>query len=614
MALIQGLSVSPGLGLGPVHVVRARLDSAPIWTLRAAEVDAEVRRLEGAVERVIGVLGVRQSEVAEAVGEQDASILGVHQMILQDPGAREEVERTIREERINAESAVERLIDRLKESMGRLEGDSVRGYAADISEPWHAVIDALMRSDRESIAQGEERVVIAAAELTPEAVTFLPRHRIIAVVTEAGGRFSHGAVLARSFGIPCVVGIPNLLARLEQNMPVLVDGDNGAVMLAPDAASEEEFQLRLAERSVREAALALHAKEPAITLDGEEVSVLVNLESVRDLEMFEHDRCDGVGLLRTEFLYMERTVFPSEEEQYRLYRRMVDAMGDRFVVIRTLDIGGDKQLPYFKTPRENNPALGWRGTRITLEWQDLLRVQLRAIMRASLHGEVRVLLPMITSLEEIRAVRAIFDETREQLAAQGYDVATDIPVGVMIEIPSMLWVLDEVLEMVDFVSVGTNDLVQYLLAVDRDNVFVSSLYEPFHPAVVRALWSIGEAARRAGKSACVCGEMAGDEAVATLLAGMGFDSLSVAPNFLPALKFAVRRTTLGEARQLAESARKAASAEEVRALLVGVREGLRKEMLEAVGGSVTEYGERGVEVGVSKVDTILPRAKPVDRP
>ena len=614
MALIQGLSVSPGLGLGPVHVVRARLDAAPTWTLRSEEVEAEVRRLDRAIARVIDVLGVRQSEVAKAVGEQDAGILGVHQMILQDPGAREQVDRTIREERINAEAAVDRLIERLKESMGRLEGDSVRGYAADISEPWHAVISALMRSDQETIAQGDERVVIAAAELTPEAVTFLPRHRVIAVVTEAGGRFSHGAVLARSFGIPCVVGIPNLLARLEQNMPVLVDGDNGAVMLSPDEASEQEFQLRLAQRSVREAALALHATERAVTLDGEEVSVLVNLESVRDLEMFEHARCDGIGLLRTEFLYMERTVFPSEEEQYRLYRRMVDAMGERFVVIRTLDIGGDKQLPYFKTPRENNPALGWRGTRITLEWQDLLRVQLRAIMRASLHGEVRVLLPMITSLEEIRAVRAIFDETREQLAAQGYDVATDIPVGVMIEIPSMLWVLEEVLDLVDFVSVGTNDLVQYLLAVDRDNVFVSSLYEPYHPAVIRALGAIGDAVRRSGKSACVCGEMAGDEAVAMMLAGMGFDSLSVAPNFLSALKFAVRHTTMADARSLAGSVRAASTIEEVRGLLDGTRERFRREMLEAVAGSEPGEGERGLEDPVSTPDTIGRRTDPSDRP
>ena len=523
---------SPGLGLGPVHVVRARLDAAPIWTLRSGEIDAEVKRLNDAISRVIDVLGVRQAEVAKAVGEQDAGILGVHQMILQDPGAREQVDRTIREERINAEAAVERLVDRLKETMGRLEGDSVRGYAADISEPWHAVIAALMRSDQETITQAEGRVVIAAAELTPEAVTFLPRHRVIAVVTEAGGRFSHGAVLARSFGIPCVVGIPNLLARLEQNMPVLVDGDNGAVTLAPDEASESEFELRLAQRSVREAALALHATEPAVTLDGETVSVLVNLESVRDLEMFEHRRCDGVGLLRTEFLYMERTVFPSEEEQYRLYRRMVDAMGRP--VRRDPHPRHRRGTSSCRTSRrrgENNPALGWRGTRITLEWQDLLRVQLRAIMRASLHGEVRVLLPMITSLEEIRAVRAIFDETRQQLSAQGYDVAPDIPVGVMIEIPSMLWVLDEVLDLVDFVSVGTNDLVQYLLAVDRDNVFVSSLYEPCHPAVIRALGAIGDAVRRSGKSACVCGEMAGDEAVAVMLAGMGFDSLSVAPNF-----------------------------------------------------------------------------------
>ncbi|MFT5731489.1 MAG: phosphotransferase system enzyme I (PtsI) [Planctomycetota bacterium] len=583
MPQIQGLIVAPGLGLGPVHVVRARLDSAPVWSLRADETEAEIARLDVSIDHVIDVLGRRQKDVAKAVGERDAGILGVHQMILRDPGARADVDGAIRDERLNAEAAVDRLINKLEETMGRLEGDSIRGYAADVTEPWRAVMNSLMQTDQETFAQSKDKVVIASAELTPEAVTFLGRERILGVITEAGGRFSHGAVLARSFGIPCVVGIPNLLARLEQNMQVLVDGDRGTIVLNPDEETIASFMTRCDQRSIRTRALSAHAGKPAVTPDGTKIDVLVNLESVRDLDTFDVTHCDGTGLLRTEFLYMERTVFPSEEEQFRLYRRVVDSMQGRPVTIRTLDIGGDKQLPYFKTPKEANPALGWRGTRVTLEWQDLLRVQLRAVMRSSAHGPVRLLVPMISSLDEVQSVCRIFDETRVQLSEQGYDVAPDIPVGIMIEVPSTLWILDDLLAEVDFVSVGTNDLVQYLLAVDRDNVFVAGLYEPMHPAVIRALAEIGAAAARAGKSVCVCGEIAGDEAVAVLLAGMGYDSLSVAPSFLPGLKFALRTIPLREAKELVAGVMKLQYAAEIKACLDVIRERLGAAILSDEG-------------------------------
>ncbi len=579
MPFISAVSVSPGLCLGPVHVVRARLDAAPIWSIRAQEVEAEISRLDRAVESVTKVLERRRADVAAAVGERDAGILGVHQMILQDPGARAELDSAIRDERINAEGAVERLIGRLGETMGRLDGGSTRGYAADMTEPWRAVVSALSLSDKETTLQSAGKVVLAAAELTPEAVTFLPRERVLGVVTEAGGRFSHGAVLARSFGIPCVVGVSNLLARLEQNMQVLVDGDRGRIALEPDEAALTEFDERRASRDARLRVLGAHASRPAEMPGRGPIQVLANLESTRDVDTFDVAHCDGTGLLRTEFLYLERTVFPSEEEQFRMYRRLIDAMDGRPVTIRTLDIGGDKQLPYFRTPKESNPALGWRGMRVTLEWQDLLRVQLRALMRASGHGQVRLLLPMITSLDEVQAVHRVFEETRAQLAEQGYAVSDHIPVGVMIEVPSTLWILDDLFSEVDFISVGTNDLVQYLLAVDRDNVLVAGLYDPQHPAVIRALSAIAEAARRAGKSAAVCGEIASDEAMAVLLAGMGYDALSVNPTALPRLKFALSTVSRAEAEAALEAVLAARSADEVRMILGGLRENLDAALL-----------------------------------
>lgn len=576
---IKGVAVAPGLALGPVHVVRAAPDTVPTWSVPEDEVEREIARLHEAVDLVSEDLRGRQRLVAQQSGERDAEIFAVHRMLLQDPATLKRVEATVRDERINAEAAVQALIDRFKRTLGGLSGDSVRGYAADFSDPWRLVLDALMRRERETMEATDEQVILAAAELTPQVVTFLERERVLAVVTETGGRFSHGAVLARSFGIPCVVGLPNLLSRLEQGMRVNVDGDRGTVQLRPEQQDVDHFLERLERRRAREKALAVHASLPSMTPDGHPLAVLLNIESLRDLDGFEVANCDGVGLLRTEFLYMERTQFPSEEEQYRLYRRVLEKMDGRPVTLRTLDIGNDKQLPYFKTPRETNPALGWRGLRVTSEWQDLLRVQLRAALRASAHGNLRILLPMVCALEEILETHRTFDEVRRQLVEHGWEVAPDVPVGIMVEVPSTVLVLEHLIREVDFVSVGTNDLVQYLLAVDRDNPRVSRLYDPYHPAVVRALAEVARVARAAGKPCSVCGELAGDYATALMLLGLGYDSVSVVPNFLSEIKYAVRQTTLPEARRIAAEAGAEITGEGVRSVLASVREGLHLRQL-----------------------------------
>lgn len=567
MPAIKGTAVAPGLALGPVHIVRARPDTVPIWTIPGESVESEIARLQAALDAAREQLSRQEELVRKASGEQDAGIFAVHRMILEDPGALKQVGSRVREERVNAETAVQTLIDRLHQQMSGLEGDSVRNYADDVSEPWRVVLDLLLQRDQEAIAAGGEQVILAAGELTPQVATFLERSRVLAIVTETGGRFSHGAVLARSFGIPCVVGVPNLLARLEQDMQVIVDGDQGHVTLRPDVDVIDAFLESRRQRDARQAGLAAHATLPSVTSDGTPIGVHVNLESIRDLDTFDVAYCDGVGLLRTEFLYMERNQFPSEEEQYRMYRRVLDHMEGRPVVFRTLDIGGDKQLPYFHTPKETNPALGWRGLRVTLEWADLLRIQLRAILRASAHGDARLLLPMVSSVEQVRRVHETFDRVREQLHEQGYETADDVAVGVMIEVPSSVWVLPELIQEVDFVSVGTNDLTQYVLAADRDNPFVAKLYDPHHPAILRILGRIADVCREAGKPCSVCGEMAGDLAATLGLLGMGYTAVSAAPNFLPELRFAVRHTTTAEARALADGLRTATSSEAVQELL-----------------------------------------------
>ena len=580
LRIIKGVAVAPGLALGPVHVVRATPHVVPTWSVPEDEIEREIARLHEALDHTSEELRRRQKLVAAQAGERDAEIFSVHRMLLQDPSTLKKVEATIRDQRINAEAAVQALIERFQETLGKLEGDSVRDYASDFSDPWRGVLDALMKHEREHMVQTGEQVVLAAAELTPQVVTCLERERILAVITETGGRFSHGAVLARSIGIPCIVGLPNLLTRLEQGMRVSVDGDRGVVQLRPDQDGVDQFIGRLARRRAREKELAVHAALPAITPDGARLGVQVNIESLRDLDTFDGSHTDGVGLLRTEFMYMERPQFPSEEEQYRLYRRVLERMEGKPVTLRTLDIGNDKQLPYFKTPKENNPALGWRGLRISLEWQDLLRVQLRAALRASAHGQLRILLPMVSSLEEVTAVHKTFDGVRRQLVEQGYEVAQDVPVGIMIEVPSILLTLASVIDEVDFVSVGTNDLVQYLLAVDRDNPWVAKLYDPHHPAVVWALAHVAQIARAAEKPCSVCGEMAGDYASALMLLGLGYDSVSVVPNFLSEIKYAVRQTTLVEAREIARSALAESTCEGVRRVLAAAREHLHHRQLD----------------------------------
>jgi len=571
--IINGVAISPGLALGPVHVVRAA-DRVAAWSIAPEEVEREVERLREAL-RVAGEeMQRRQRLVADQAGERDAQIFAVHRVILQDPAALSEVERTLRSQRINAEGAVQALIHRLEATLGRLEGNSVRGYAADLSDPWHAVLETLMQRGRQQVIEGGERLVLAAAELTPKVVTYLERDRVLALIAETGGRFSHAAVLARAFGIPCVAGLPGLMTRLEQGMEVVVDGSRGSVQLRPSSADVERFHHNRSALEARRAQLDLELHRPPVTPDGARLEVQVNIESLRDFDTFEAGVTDGVGLLRTEFLYMERPHFPSEDEQFRLYRSALERMDGLPVTLRTLDIGGDKNLPYFKTPEEPNPALGWRGLRIALEWRDLLTVQLRAALRAGFGHPLRILLPMVTSIEEVRKVREIFVGVRTSLIEQGYEVESDVPVGVMIEVPSALLCVEQILEEVDFVSVGTNDLVQYLLAADRDNPLVSALYDPGHPAVVRALEMVATAAIKAGKPCSLCGDVAHDPAFALLLLGLGYTAVSVAPGFLSEIKYSVRRTTHAAAVDFAARALAARDCDAVHRVLEEVRQGL----------------------------------------
>jgi phosphotransferase system enzyme I (PtsI) len=550
----NGIGIAPGVGIGSAVLVRSHSTSpVPQRKLQPDEAAEAWQRLEAARQAAIGRLGEIQSATARELGIQDAAIYGAQAAVLQDPDAVRDLKQRVLEEFVAPESAVQALLDKFGALFESLEGGDMKTWAADLRDPWHVVLREL--GDEEEVrAGGSGPLVVVAEELTPTLLTRFPREDIVAVVCTRGGRFSHGAVVARSFGIPTVSGLDAVHTKVRSGERCVVLGREGRLLAGATAEEQEEAASLAEDRRRMQGALALTAGEPGRTRDGHPVRVLANIESPRDLDMFDPATVAGIGLFRTEFAYMERASFPTAKEQKQLYAAVLERFPGKPVVFRTLDVGGDKTLRYFHTPEEANPALGWRGLRLSLEWQDLFLMQLQALADCRELGNPHVLLPMVTTVEEL--LRA-----KEMLATVVGD-GPALPLGVMIEVPAAAMALEDIVEEVDFVSVGTNDLTQYLFAVDRDNPWVADLFQPYHPANLRVLAHIGRICQEAGKPASVCGEMAGQRPGALFLAGAGFEGLSMAPAFAPEIKALLREADLEELRVVAEEAAACRTGEE----------------------------------------------------
>ncbi len=545
---LKGTPVSPGVGLGPAWVVvDVSAREIPRRTLVGEAPEAALARFEDARRRAIEDLKRIQAATTKELGIQDAAIYGAQIAVIQDPDALRDIRRLILEERLEPESAVQALIDKFEGLFQGLEGGEMKNWAADLRDPWLCVV-------RELESVGEERLeafdgqgpVLVAEELTPSLVTRHHRHPLAGIVCNRGGRFSHGAVLARSFGIPTVTGLDHVHSKAEHGEHIVVLGEEGRVLLGIDEREKGIAERMAEEREQVQSVLLEAAVQPGATKDGTPVAVSVNIESPQDLAMFDPATTAGVGLFRTEFAYMERPSFPSESDQTEIYASILERFPNKPVVFRTLDIGGDKQLRYFKHPKEANPAMGWRGLRLSLEWQDLFLMQVSALLKARDRGDARIMLPMVTTVEELRRAR--------DLIAQVCAGRKSIPVGVMIEVPAAAMALRELALDADFISVGTNDLTQYLFAVDRDNPWVADLYQPYHPAHLRILRHIARTCGAVGKPVSVCGEMAGQKTGALFLVGAGFRHLSAAPPFLAEIKAILREVPIDELRRLAHAA------------------------------------------------------------
>ncbi|MCC3372953.1 phosphoenolpyruvate--protein phosphotransferase [Cohnella sp. REN36] len=551
--MIQGLAASEGIAIGKAFVLPNWEWEMPEQKIDVGDLALEFDRLYEGVNRSKSEIHQMKSELDEAVGIQEASIFDAHLAILDDPVFMNEIQGIIQRQYKAAEVAVKEAIDHFVTMFDLLDDDYMKERALDIKDVGNRLLKHLLGVPEIALPTDTQPFILVVRELTPSQLIHLKPDVVLGIVTMVGSPSSHSAIMARAFGIPLVMGVE---AKLEEPIAtgdlLIMDGGTGALHVMPDAETVASYtELRRRQLAQREQLQSL-AQVPAVTPDGESVILKANISSIKELEAALGSGAQGVGLFRTEFLYMDRTSFPSEEEQYEVYRAAAERLKGQTLVIRTLDIGGDKQLDYYEMPEEDNPFLGYRAIRFSLDRKDLFKIQLRAILRAAAHGDVRIMYPLIASISEVREANALLAEAERELEAEGVPFRGGLPTGVMIEVPAAVLIADLLAAEVSFFSIGTNDLVQFTLAVDRMNEQISHLYEPFHPAIIRMLQAVTEAANRRGIPVSVCGELAGDVRAMPIWLGLGVDELSLSAQAILPVKDAMLRTSAQESRLVFE--------------------------------------------------------------
>jgi len=566
--IFRGIGVSPGIAVGKALVIEVRRPRVKREPVDPGRVGREVARLQQALEASRRQILEIQERIAREVGPQYARIFDAHLLILDDRWLTDRTVAVIERERVNAEYAVQEVLDPVRQALSRVEDGYLRERRTDVDDVGDRLLRNLLGQRGGIHVEGMRgEAIVFAHDLSPSDTAQLHREAVLGLVTETGGRTSHSAIMARSLEIPAVVGVEQICAQAQSHEAVVLDGAEGVVILAPDLEILTRYHAR--KQRLEYAGIALHKLGglPAETQDGYRVRVTANIEFPEELPAVRDHGAEGVGLYRTEFLYLNRPDLPSEEEHFAVYRAVAAEMHPRPTVIRTLDFGGDKLASAIQLAAEENPSLGLRAIRLCLHRPDMFRTQLRAILRASAFGALRIMYPMISGVAELRAANAILEDVKAELRRQGIAFDPEIQTGAMIEIPSAAMTADLLAREVDFFSVGTNDLIQYALAIDRINEQVAYLYEPLHPAVLRMLRSVVTAAHNEGIWISMCGEMAADPLHALLLVGLGFDELSMTPGAIPLLKRIIRSVTFGQATEVAQRVFGCATAQEVEALL-----------------------------------------------
>lgn len=561
---LTGVGASPGFGVGQAYLVHPVIHFDALTERRTDDSEAELRLFHHALRRSIEEIEALKEQVRERLPEIDQAIFDAHRLMLEDPGLIDKVEALIRQGTA-AETALKKVIEEYIETLSRVGDAHLQDRTTDLRDVGQRVLRHLLGLEEREGPHGE-RCVLVADEVTLSDLCRVDHARLKGVVLASGGATSHAAILAKSFEIPTVVGVSHT-ELIEPADTLIVDGNSGVVYLNPSAEVTREYgRLDREYRTFTRDLEDLHDLA-AETRDGVQLSLVANIGLLSDTVFAKRHGAEGVGLYRTEVPFLTYHDFPSEEEQFSLYCRVLKGVDGWPVTIRTLDLGPDKYPAYLRLPHEDNPFLGWRSIRISLEIHEMFKVQLRAILRAGAHGPVRVLFPMISSLEELHQVKELFDQAKAELHEEGQAFDARMPIGMMVEVPSAVLMAEQLARAVDFFSIGTNDLIQYVLAVDRNNPKVAPLYEPLHPAVLRAVSTTVEAAKQAGKRVSLCGEMAADPLCTLLLLGMGLDELSMKPFFVPVIKRVLRSLSARSARRLTREAVRMETVQQVKGRL-----------------------------------------------
>lgn len=536
MQYFQGKSVYKGIVMGPVAVLKK--NDYQVKRARIEDPEAEVKRVKEAVEVSKKQLGRLYDKAVREVGEASAAIFEVHQMMLEDEDYLELMQNMIRTELVNAEYAAAATGDNFAEMFAAMDDEYMKARSADVKDISERLVRNLSGEGDNDLSSMEPSIIVAD-DLSPSETVQMDKEKILAFVTVHGSTNSHTAILARMMNIPALIGVPMDLNGLKTGMMAVVDGFSGQVIFEPEEDVRKETEKRMQEEAEKQKLLEELKGKENITPDGRKINIYANIGSVGDLGYVMENDAGGIGLFRSEFLYLGRNDFPTEEEQFQAYKQAVQTMAGKKVIIRTLDIGADKQVEYFNLGKEENPALGYRAIRICLKQPEIFKAQLRALFRAAVYGNLSVMYPMITSTEEVEKIYAIVAEVEEELKAQ--EVQYKIPEqGIMIETPAAVMISDRLAEMVDFFSIGTNDLTQYTLAIDRQNEQLDDFYNPHHEAVLRMIRMVVENAHKCGKWAGICGELGADLTLTEQFVRMGVDELSVAPSMILKLRKIVR--------------------------------------------------------------------------